>query len=93
MTRAYPNLRPHGDHATLQPHLDARTSRSGVAGGEDGRRGMGRTNGMKSDLNSMLATGPRDGTVAMAPLSRAPGATLWAFLVGIMVGIALAVLR
>lgn len=54
---------------------------------------MGRTNGMKSDMNSMLTSTPRDATMAMAPLSRAPGATLWAFLVGVMVGIALAVLR
>jgi len=49
---------------------------------------MGRTNG----VNTMITTTDQN-TIAMAPLSRAPGATLWAFLVGIMVGVALGVLR
>jgi len=50
---------------------------------------MGRTNG----VTPMITTTDQQRTIELPPLSRAPGATLWAFLVGIMVGVALGVLR
>jgi hypothetical protein len=41
----------------------------------------------------MVGTEERQNMSDLAPIPRAPGATLWAFLTGILVGIALGVLR
>jgi hypothetical protein len=64
-----------------------------VAGGEGGGRGMGRTHGTNSTIPMMTSTAERQNAMPLAPAPGAPGATLWAFVVGILVGIALGVLR
>jgi hypothetical protein len=51
---------------------------------------MGRTHGTNS---MMLSTAERQNPMPLTPTPGAPGATLWAFVVGILVGIALGVLR